>query len=124
MTEKTNGWCRFEAGYRAGDQLQVPISRIVNDIRLFCDLPTGVYGIVHLSDLDWNMRGEEIIGMFTVGDEVEVVVLKIQPDLERVCLGIKQLRPKPPGRRDSSRGPEAGPVLSPGVTHVRLSLEA
>lgn len=112
--DETDGWFRFESEYRAGDRLHVPISKIVSDIGLFCDLPTGVYGIVHLSDLHWNMRGEEVIGMCRVGDEVHVVVLAIQPLQQRVCLGIKQIRPKPPVRRNSPRGPQAGPVPSPG----------
>lgn len=114
MTEETNGWTRFAAEYGVGDHLQVPISKIVYDIGLFCDLPAGVDGIVHLSDLDWEMHGEEVIGRFRVGDEVEVLVLAIQPDLQRVCLGIKHLRPRPPGRGDGPRGPEAGPVSSSG----------
>lgn len=109
----TDGWFRFEVEYRVGDHLQVPISRIVNDIGLFCDLPTGAYGIVHLSDLDWNVRGDEVVGMFSVGDRVDVVVLSIEPARQRVCLGIKQLRLKPPTRRYGPRGPEPGPVSSP-----------
>lgn len=114
MSEMPDGWSRFQAEYRTGDVLHVPIARVVHDIGLFCDLPTGVHGIVHLSDLAWNKRGEELIGTFSVGDDVDVVVLKIEPKRQRVCLGIKQLRPKPPEGRRGSRGPEAGPVSSPG----------
>ena len=114
MTEKNDGWSRFKAENRVGDHLRVRISSIVKDIGLLCDLPTGVYGIVHLSDLGWDTSGEELIKAFNVGDEVGVMVLRVEPDRQRVCLGIKQLRPKPRDRRDGPPGPEPDPVWSPG----------
>ncbi len=79
---------------------------LVSDIGVFVALERGIYGIVHLNDLDWLIPGEEAIDCYAVGDLVEVVILAIQPELERVSLGIKQLTEDPrQNRRDEPPTP-------------------
>lgn len=73
------------------------VSKVVPDLGLFCDLEGGIYGIVHLSDIDWPKQREEAVLRYSAGDVLDVVVLWIEPDRQRVSLGIKQLKPRPGG---------------------------
>ncbi len=113
MIETSDSWHRFEAEHRDGERLKVYVASIVNDIGLFCDLPFGILGIVHLADLDWEMPEEQDIDTFKVGDELVVIVLHIQPELQRVSLGIKQTRHKPSSRRSGPSSPSSGPAVPP-----------
>ena len=58
---------------------------------MFIGLDGHIDGMVHLSDLDWNLPGEEAIKTYNKGDMVKAIVLDVDPDKERISLGIKQL---------------------------------
>ncbi|MFU8831554.1 MAG: S1 RNA-binding domain-containing protein, partial [Wenzhouxiangella sp.] len=58
-------------------------------------LDGGIDGLVHLSDISWMTPGEEAIRNFRKGEEVEAVVLAVDPERERISLGIKQLEQDP-----------------------------
>jgi small subunit ribosomal protein S1 len=58
---------------------------------VFVGLEGGIDGLIHLSDLSWQQPGEEAIRNFKKGDEVEAVVLSVDPERERISLGLKQL---------------------------------
>jgi small subunit ribosomal protein S1 len=58
-------------------------------------LPGGIDGLVHFSDISWDIPGEEAVRNYTKGEEVETVVLAIDPERERISLGIKQLDQDP-----------------------------
>jgi len=62
---------------------------------VFVGLEGGIDGLIHLSDLSWNEVGEEAVRKFKKGDEVEAVILAIDPERERISLGIKQLEGDP-----------------------------
>ncbi|MFA5240940.1 MAG: 30S ribosomal protein S1 [Sulfuricella sp.] len=87
---KPNPWDEFAAGQKKGNKVQGQIKSIT-DFGIFIGLPGGIDGLVHLSDLSWNMPGEEAVRNYKKGDEVEAVVLAIDAEKERISLGIKQM---------------------------------
>ncbi len=89
-----NPWDEFAENFKKGDKLKGAIKSIT-DFGVFVGLPGGIDGLVHLSDLSWNVTGEEAVRNFKKGDEVEALVLSIDVDKERISLGIKQLEGDP-----------------------------
>ncbi len=89
-----NPWDEFAENFKKGDKLKGAIKSIT-DFGVFVGLPGGIDGLVHLSDLSWQVTGEEAVRNFKKGDEVEAVVLSIDVDKERISLGIKQLEGDP-----------------------------
>ncbi len=89
-----NPWTAF-AAVHSKDSVVSGAIRNITEFGLFIGLEGGVDGMVHLSDLDWNRPGEEAIKDFNKGDEVQAVVLEVDPDKERISLGIKQLGSDP-----------------------------
>ncbi|BCB25835.1 30S ribosomal protein S1 [Sulfurimicrobium lacus] len=87
---KPNPWDEFAAGHKKGDKVHGQIKSIT-DFGIFIGLPGSIDGLVHLSDLSWNMPGEEAVRNYKKGDEVEAVVLAIDAEKERISLGIKQM---------------------------------
>lgn len=85
-----NPWEVFASTYKKGEKVKGEIKSIT-DFGLFVELPGGIDGLVHLYDLSWNEPGEEAIKRFAKGDEVDVVVLLVDIEKERISLGIKQL---------------------------------
>jgi len=71
---------------------------------LFVSLDGEIDGIVHLGDLDWVIAAEDSIQRYSVGELVETTILKIEPERQRVSLGIKQLR------RNPRKGDDMGPM--------------
>src|SRR3546814_20109547 len=67
----------------------------ITEFGLFVGMPGEIDGMVHLSDLDWNLSGEEAAKNYNKGDVVKVKVLDVDVDKERVSLGIKQLGAAP-----------------------------
>ncbi len=87
---KQNPWGEFADSYNKGDRVSGQIKSIT-DFGVFIGLPGGIDGLVHLSDLSWDMEGEEAVRNYTKGEELETVVLNIEPERERISLGVKQL---------------------------------
>ncbi len=85
-----NPWDEFLAVHPKGTEVEGPI-RNITEFGLFIGLEQGVDGMVHLSDLDWNRPGDDVIKEFNKGDTVKAVVLDVDPEKERISLGIKQL---------------------------------
>jgi small subunit ribosomal protein S1 len=85
-----NPWDAFIAAHPKGSIVEGPI-RNITEFGLFVGLDGGVDGMVHLSDLDWNKPGEEMIKEFKKGDNVKATVLDVDSAKERISLGIKQL---------------------------------
>ncbi len=94
MTQRTP-WEAFDDEHCRNERITSTISRIVSDIGIFVNLEGGIEGIVHLSDLDWVTPGHEAVSRYNIGDPIEVVILAIDPDRQRVSLGIKQHKPEP-----------------------------
>ena len=89
-----NPWDSFSSQYAKGDKVSGKIKSIT-DFGIFIGLDGGIDGLVHLSDISWNESGEEAVRKFKKGDELETVVLAIDPERERISLGIKQLDEDP-----------------------------
>ena len=91
---KANPWEEFAKGFNKGDRVSGKIKSIT-DFGIFIGLDGGIDGLVHLSDISWNATGEEAVREFKKGDEVHAVVLQVDPERERISLGIKQLDEDP-----------------------------
>jgi small subunit ribosomal protein S1 len=91
---KANPWNDFAESYNKGDKVSGQIKSIT-DFGVFIGLPGDIDGIVHLSDLSWDLQGEEAVRNYTKGEELETVVLNIEPERERISLGVKQLDKDP-----------------------------
>ena len=91
---KANPWNDFAENYNKGDKVSGQIKSIT-DFGVFIGLPGEIDGLVHLSDLSWDLPGEEAVRNYTKGEELETVVLNIEPDRERISLGVKQLDKDP-----------------------------
>lgn len=89
-----NPWDDFAASHSKGDHVKGQI-KSTTDFGLFIGLDGGIDGLVHLSDISWSLPGEEAVRDFKKGDEVEAVVLAVDPERERISLGIKQMDTDP-----------------------------
>ncbi|MGH8618690.1 MAG: 30S ribosomal protein S1 [Burkholderiales bacterium] len=91
---RANPWEEFSMNHKKGEKVAGTIKSIT-DFGIFIGLPGGIDGLVHLSDLSWNVAGEEAVKKYKKGEEVEATVLSIDVERERVSLGIKQLEGDP-----------------------------
>jgi len=91
---QANPWEEFAEGHKKGDHVSGKIKSIT-DFGIFIGLDGNIDGLVHLSDISWDDTGEEAIRRFKKGDEIETVVLSVDPERERISLGIKQLDKDP-----------------------------
>jgi small subunit ribosomal protein S1 len=98
-----NPWESFSAIHAKNDKIQGVIKSIT-DFGIFIGLEGGIDGLVHLTDISWKQTGEEAIRDFKKGDELETVILSIDPDRERISLGLKQLEQDPFGQFVADHG--------------------
>ncbi len=91
---KANPWAQFAETHNKGDKVVGKIKSIT-DFGIFIGLEGGIDGLVHLSDISWNVQGEEAVRNYKKGDEVAAVVLQVDAVKERISLGIKQLEEDP-----------------------------
>lgn len=110
-----NPWHRFAETYPVGTKIKGEIKNIT-EFGLFIGLENGIDGMVHISDLDWKLSGEEALAQFTKGQNVETVVRDIDIEKERVSLGIKQLADDPMAGLDKLK---RGAVVTCIVTNVK-----
>jgi small subunit ribosomal protein S1 len=89
-----NPWDAFGSQNAKGDKISGTIKSIT-DFGIFIGLAGNIDGLVHLSDISWNEAGEEAVRNYNKGDEIETVILSIDPERERISLGIKQLEEDP-----------------------------
>ena len=92
-----NPWEAFAAIHKKNDKVSGQIKSIT-DFGIFIGLDGGIDGLVHLSDISWQATGEDLVRQFKKGDTVEAVVLAVDPERERISLGIKQLEQDPFGQ--------------------------
>jgi len=85
-----NPWEEFAALHKKGERVTGTIKSIT-DFGIFIGLEGGIDGLIHLSDISWNLPGEEAVRNYKKGEELEAVVLAVDPERERISLGIKQL---------------------------------
>lgn len=89
-----NPWDAFGRQYAKGDKISGGIKSIT-DFGIFIGLEGNIDGLVHLSDISWNETGEDAVRRFKKGDVIETVILSIDPERERISLGVKQLEQDP-----------------------------
>jgi small subunit ribosomal protein S1 len=89
-----NPWDEFSATHNKGDIINGKIKSIT-DFGIFIGLNGNIDGLIHLTDLSWNKAGDEAVRDYQKGQEVEAMVLSIDPERERISLGIKQLDKDP-----------------------------
>ena len=85
-----NPWQNFSQGHSKGQKVSGKI-RSITDFGIFIGLDGEIDGLVHLSDISWNVPGEEAVKQFKKGQELEAVILAIDAERERISLGLKQL---------------------------------
>ena len=91
---KANPWQQFAETHNKGDRVEGKIKSIT-DFGIFIGLDGGIDGLVHLSDISWNVAGEEAVREYKKGDEIAAVVLQVDAERERISLGVKQLAEDP-----------------------------
>jgi len=91
---KTNPWESFAATKNKGDKV-IGTIKSITDFGIFIGLEGGIDGLVHLSDITWQEAGEDAVRNFRKGEEIEAVVLAVDPERERISLGIKQMDQDP-----------------------------
>ena len=93
----SNPWETFAAIHKKGDKVEGQIKSIT-DFGIFIGLDGGIDGLIHLSDISWNSTGEDVARNFKKGETLEAVVLAVDPERERISLGVKQLEQDPYGQ--------------------------
>ncbi len=110
-----NPWEAFQESHPAGATVEGEIKNIT-EFGLFVGLDNEIDGMVHLSDLDWQLSAEEAASQYKKGDVVKAVVLDVDVEKERISLGIKQLSGDP--FREAISGLKRGARLTCTVTEV------
>ena len=91
---KGNPWEEFAATHQRNDKITGEIKSIT-DFGVFIGLEGGIDGLIHLSDLSWEREGDDAVRDFKKGDQVEAIVLSVDPERERISLGVKQAQEDP-----------------------------
>ena len=110
-----NPWEEFGTKFEKGAKISGKIKSIT-DFGIFIGLDGGIDGLVHLSDISWNDTGEEAVRAYKKGDELETVILSIDPERERISLGVKQLDSDPFAEYASEN--DKGTLVTGKVTSV------
>lgn len=110
-----NPWEEFGTKFEKGAKISGKIKSIT-DFGIFIGLDGGIDGLVHLSDISWNDSGEEAVRAYKKGDELETVILSIDPERERISLGVKQLDSDPFAEYASEN--DKGTLVTGKVTSV------
>ena len=91
---RPNPWEEFAINHAKNDRISGKIKSIT-DFGIFIGLDGGIDGLVHLSDISWNEPGESAVRRYSKGEEIETVILSVDPERERISLGVKQLDQDP-----------------------------
>ncbi len=110
-----NPWTAFANSHEAGSIVEGEIKNIT-EFGLFVGLNEEIDGMVHLSDLSWDLSGEEAIKEYVKGQTVKAKVLEADPEKERVSLGIKQLTNDP--FASGLEGIKRGSIVKTTITEV------
>lgn len=91
---KPDPWATVAERYPVGEKTTGKVVSIT-DYGVFVELEEGVEGLIHVSEMTWSKKPRHPSKMVTVGDELEIMVLNIEPETKRISLGMKQLLPNP-----------------------------
>jgi small subunit ribosomal protein S1 len=109
-----NPWQTFAEDNAIGTKINGEIKN-VTEFGLFVGLEDGVDGMVHMSDLDWSLPGEQALAKYNKGDMIDAVVLDVDTDKERISLGVKQMDPDP---FESAGEMKKGSIVTATVTAI------
>ena len=112
---RPNPWDQFDENNSKSQSIKGTIKSIT-DFGIFIGLEGGIDGLVHLSDISWNEPGETAVRRYSKGEEIETVVLSIDPERERISLGIKQLEQDP--YSDFIEANDRGSIVTGVITEV------
>jgi small subunit ribosomal protein S1 len=112
---KPNPWKQFAENHQTGEHIHGKIKSIT-DFGIFIGLEGEIDGLVHLSDISWDKSGEESVKDYSKNQEVDAVILGIEPDRERISLGMKQLEKNP--QADFQEQYEKGSVVKGRVEEL------
>ncbi len=112
---QANPWESFAEKAAKGDKVSGSIKSIT-DFGVFIGLEGGIDGLIHLSDISWNETGEEAVRRYKKGEEVEAIILSIDPERERISLGIKQMEQDPV--QDFMMAHEKGDIVKGSIVSV------
>ncbi|MBM3561554.1 MAG: 30S ribosomal protein S1 [Alphaproteobacteria bacterium] len=117
-----NPWEAFAEKHPVGSTVSGEVKN-KTEFGLFIGLDGDVDGMVHLSDLDWNRPGEQVIEDYKKGDVITAQVLDVDVEKERISLGVKQLASDPFATAGAEEGAELkkGAVVTCEVTEVKDS---
>ncbi len=110
-----NPWEKFSSDFHVGQEIEGEI-RNVTEFGLFVALTEEIDGMVHLSDISWEDQTEDALKAFNKGDVIKAKILEIDPERERIALGIKQLTDDP--YEGAMQGMAKGAVVTCTVTEV------
>ncbi len=110
-----NPWSTLADNYSVGDEIEGEV-RNITEFGLFVGLNEDIDGMVHLSDLSWEDQTEDALKEFNKGDTVKAKVLEIDPERERIALGIKQLTDDP--YEGAMSGMAKGAVVTCTITEI------
>lgn len=121
---KANPWEDFSTKHKQGDKVSGSI-RSITDFGMFVGLDGEIDGLIHLSDISWTETPEEAVRNYKKGDELEAVILAIDPERERISLGVKQLESDPVSEyADTNKDTTLkGTVTEVDAKHVMLKLD-
>ena len=91
---RPNPWESFSVAHAKSDAITGTIKSIT-DFGIFIGLEGGIDGLVHLSDISWNEPGETAVRRYSKGEQIETIILSVDPERERISLGIKQMEKDP-----------------------------
>jgi small subunit ribosomal protein S1 len=117
----TNPWEDFAAKHPVGSIVEGEVKN-KTEFGLFIGLEGDVDGMVHLSDLDWNKPGEQVIDEYKKGDIVRAKVLDVDQEKERISLGVKQLSNDPfaaPATEEGGPDFKKGSIVTCEVTDIK-----
>ncbi len=87
-------WLRVEEKYPVGEKVTGKVVSLT-DYGVFMELEEGVEGLIHVSEMSWTKRIRHPSQMVNVGDIVEAIILKVDPESQRISMGLKQIEPNP-----------------------------
>ena len=113
---RPNPWESFSIAHAKSDTITGTIKSIT-DFGIFIGLEGGIDGLVHLSDISWNEPGETAVRRYSKGEQIETIILSVDPDRERISLGIKQMEKDP--FSDYSAAHDRGDIVKGTVLEVQ-----
>lgn len=110
-----NPWTQYASAHKVDDEIEGEI-RNITEFGLFVALNEEIDGMVHLSDISWEDQTEDVLKGFNKGDVVKAKILEVDPERERIALGIKQLTDDP--YEGTMKGLAKGAVVTCTITEI------